>query len=102
MDPRSCIVLLALVLPGCVAEAPTGAETYDDHLGMMKYAEVQGRKLAYIDEGTGKPIVLMHGIPTSSWMYRKVIPKLVEAGYRVIAPDLMGMVPATDRKIRMR
>lgn len=96
MNPRSCVALLVLVLAGCVPAAPPGAETYDDHLGMMKYAEVQGRKLAYIDEGTGKPIVLIHGIPTSSWMYRKIIPRLVDAGYRVIAPDLMGM-GASDR-----
>lgn len=93
MNLRSRIALLGLllVLVGCVPDAPSGAETYDDHLAMMKYAEVQGRKLAYIDEGTGKPIVLIHGIPTSSWMYRKIIPGLVDAGYRVIAPDLMGM-----------
>ena len=96
MNPRSCLALLVLVLVGCVPEAPSGAETYDDHLGMMKYAEVQGMKLAYIDEGTGKPIVLIHGIPTSSWMYRKIIPGLVDAGYRVIAPDLIGM-GASDR-----
>ena len=49
-------------------------------------------RLHYVDEGTkGAPVVLMlHGEPTWSYLYRKMIPIVVNAGYRVIAPDLIG------------
>ena len=49
-------------------------------------------RLHYVDEGTkGAPVVLMlHGEPTWSYLYRKMIPIVVKAGYRVIAPDLIG------------
>ena len=44
-----------------------------------------------MDEGSGDDaVVLLHGFPDSSYMWRKQIPVLVEAGYRVIAPDLRG------------
>lgn len=46
-------------------------------------------RVAYTDLGEGEPIVLLHGIPTWSYLYNNVIPKLVE-NYRVIAPDLLG------------
>ena len=45
--------------------------------------------MAYRDEGKGSPIILLHGVPTSSWMYRKVIPGLAKK-HRVIAVDLIG------------
>lgn len=64
--------------------------THDQHRNRLKYAEVSGGRLAYVDEGQGKAILLVHGIPTSSWLYRHIIPRLVEKGYRVIAPDLLG------------
>lgn len=56
------------------------------------YTEVGGLRIAHIDEGPrDAPIVLlMHGEPTWSFLYRKMIPVLVAAGYRVIAPDLVG------------
>jgi haloalkane dehalogenase len=47
-------------------------------------------QLHYIDEGKGPVIVLLHGVPTSGWLYRHMIPKLVSEGYRVIAPDMLG------------
>ena len=54
------------------------------------YAEVDGIRLHYVDEGTGPPILMFHGQPTWSYLYRKMIPPLVTAGYRCVAPDLMG------------
>ena len=57
----------------------------------MKSFETEAGALAYVDEGSGTPVVLIHGIPTSSWMYRKVTAQLVDRGYRVISPDLLGM-----------
>ena len=47
-------------------------------------------RLHYVDEGAGPPVVLVHGTPTWSFLYRHVIPRLVAAGHRVIAPDHLG------------
>jgi haloalkane dehalogenase len=51
---------------------------------------VHGRQMAYVDVGDGDPIVLLHGNPTSSYLWRNVIPHLVGLG-RCVAPDLIGM-----------
>ena len=55
-----------------------------------KQVEVLGKKMAYIEEGEGDPIVLLHGNPTSSYLWRRVMPHLTKQG-RCIAPDLIGM-----------
>jgi len=55
-----------------------------------RYAEVLGHRMAYVDHGTGAPIVLLHGNPTSSYLWRSVMPELTGRG-RCIAPDLIGM-----------
>jgi haloalkane dehalogenase len=54
------------------------------------YRQVDGLRLAHLDEGDGPAVVLFHGEPTWSFLWRKVIPPLLEAGYRTIAPDLPG------------
>jgi len=55
------------------------------------YIEVQENlKMHYVDEGKGPLIVLLHGEPSWSYLYRKMIPILVDADFRVIAPDLIG------------
>ena len=51
---------------------------------------VLGREMAYVEAGQGDPIVLLHGNPTSSYLWRNVIPHLEPLG-RCIAPDLIGM-----------
>ena len=51
--------------------------------------ELDGHRLSYIDEGKGRTIVMLHGNPTWSFMYRRMIARLAP-GYRVIAPDHMG------------
>ncbi len=53
-------------------------------------ANVLGVPMAYVKAGKGDPIVLLHGNPTSSYLWRKVIPELAGSG-RCIAPDLIGM-----------
>ena len=55
--------------------------------------EVDGVALAYVDDGPpdGPAVVLLHGNPTSSFLWRDVVPPLVRAGYRCVAPDLVGM-----------
>ncbi len=55
-----------------------------------KRAEILGRSMAYVETGTGDPIVFLHGNPTSSYLWRNVIPHLEGLG-RCIAPDLIGM-----------
>ena len=47
-------------------------------------------RMHYLDEGEGEIILCLHGQPSWSYLYRKMIPVFVEAGYRVIAPDLIG------------
>jgi haloalkane dehalogenase len=54
------------------------------------YAEAHGLRLHRVDEGEGDPIVCFHGEPTWSYLYRKMLPPLAAAGYRVICPDYAG------------
>ena len=53
------------------------------------FKSIKGKNIAYVDVGEGCPIVLLHGNPTSSYLWRNVIPHLEGVG-RVIAPDLIG------------
>ena len=55
-----------------------------------KFAEVNGARMAYLEVGTGDPIIFLHGNPTSSYLWRNVMPH-AEALGRCIAPDLIGM-----------
>jgi haloalkane dehalogenase len=61
--------------------------TYAPH-----YIDVDGVRIHYVDEGprSAAPVLLMHGEPSWSFLYRKMIPGLVAAGHRVVAPDLVG------------
>jgi haloalkane dehalogenase len=54
------------------------------------FREVDGLKLAHVDEGEGPPVVFWHGEPTWSYLWRRVIPPVLDAGFRCIAPDLVG------------
>jgi len=56
----------------------------------LKYREINGRRMAYIDEGEGDAIVFQHGQPTSSYVWRNVMPHLEGMG-RLVACDLIGM-----------
>ncbi len=60
---------------------------FDEH-----YAEVDGLRMHYVDAGprSHDPVLLLHGEPSWSYLYRHMIPVLVEHGHRVIAPDLIG------------
>lgn len=55
-----------------------------------KFIDVDGQRMAYIEQGQGSPIVFQHGNPTSSWLWRNILPQLADAG-RCIALDLVGM-----------
>jgi haloalkane dehalogenase len=54
------------------------------------YRAWEGLRLAHLDEGHGPPVWFMHGEPTWSFLWRRVIPPVLEAGFRCIAPDLPG------------
>jgi haloalkane dehalogenase len=54
-----------------------------------RYVDQDGLRMHYVDEGTGAPILLLHGEPTWAYLYRKAIPALVRTG-RVVAPDYFG------------
>ena len=64
-------------------------------------------RMHYVDEGPrdGAVIVLLHGEPTWSYLYRTMIPPLVDAGYRVLAPDLIGFgksdKPAAHQRLHL-
>ena len=56
----------------------------------QKNIEVLGRQMSYVEIGTGTPIVFQHGNPTSSYLWRNIMPQLSALG-RCIAIDLIGM-----------
>ena len=56
-----------------------------------RYAQTSdGLRMAYVDEGEGPVVLLLHGEPSWSYLYRTMIPVLLDAGCRVVAPDLIG------------
>src|ERR1700755_3703763 len=55
-----------------------------------RFKRVNGWRMHYIDEGAGDPVVLLHGNPAWGFLYRKFVPILTRAGYRVIVPDMIG------------
>jgi haloalkane dehalogenase len=57
-----------------------------------RVASIEGRRVHFIDEGEGVPVLLVHGNPTWCYLWRKVIARLRESGgFRLIAPDLLGL-----------
>ena len=56
----------------------------------MAFAEIEGLRIHYVDEGEGPPVFFLHGEPTWSFLWRKVIPPVRDAGFRCIAPDMPG------------
>ena len=66
--------------------------TLPDYPFPANYADILGLKMHYVDEGPrgAAPLLLLHGVPTWSYLYRKMIFPLAAKGFRVIAPDLIG------------
>jgi haloalkane dehalogenase len=58
--------------------------------GQLQYRDIAGKKMAYVDEGHGDAIVFAHGNPTSSYLWRNVMPHMEGLG-RLVACDLIGM-----------
>src|ERR687897_1269084 len=55
-----------------------------------RYRDVEGLRLAHVEDGQGSPVVMFHGEPTWGFLWRKVLPPVRDAGFRVILPDLAG------------
>src|SRR5512138_3399513 len=69
------------------------------HLLPRRVVHIAGLRTAYLDVGSGEPVVAIHGVPTSSALFEPLLPAL--EGFRVVAPDLLGQgdteVPARGR-----
>jgi len=87
-------ILCGLILWSCKpyqsATMPSDQVSYNSFCESQKKFSSSEGTIAYIDKGDGPVILLLHGVPTSSWLYRKMINPLVHNGYRVIAPDMLG------------
>lgn len=69
----------------------TSHELLLDHEATGKYIDVQGIRTFCLDKGEGIPVLCIHGVPTSSYLYRKVISSLSDKGHRGICIDLPGL-----------
>ena len=83
-------------------------EELNDYPFAPNYVDVYGMRMHYVDEGPkdGQVVLLLHGVPAWSYVYRNMIPPLTEAGYRVVAPDYLGFgksdkpISASDYSLR--
>ena len=68
-----------------------------------RYVEQDGLRIHYVDEGdpANETVLLMHGEPTWSYLYRHMMPPITDAGLRVVAPDLVGF-GRSDKPARQR
>lgn len=86
------LIILALIITGHITlkDNPKEFTEYQSYADTLQSFDTGKGIMKYYDQGEGQVIMLLHGTPTSSWMYRNVSKELVANGYRVIAPDLMG------------
>ena len=81
-----------LVAPGVLRTPDERFDNIKDYPFTPNYLTIGDTRIHYLDEGPmdGKIIYLLHGEPAWSYLFRKIIPTLTAAGYRVIAPDMVG------------
>jgi haloalkane dehalogenase len=81
----------------------TGISSWPYALRSIELEEKGGPRMVYVAEGAHelRPVLLVHGGPTWSYLWRRVMPSLAEAGCRVIAPDLVGF-GRSDKPLRVR
>ena len=65
-------------------------ENLPDYDFEPNYVDIDGMRQHYVDEGDGEVVLMLHGEPSWSYLYRHMIPPVVSAGFRVVAPDLFG------------
>ena len=98
------IMFLLFMMPYCLSACKSGVEmemsdnvqqlyklpsNYQEHRSQQQLFGEKGHQIAYTDHGSGPVLVLLHGVPTSSWKYRKIIPEL-QKDRRVITIDFLG------------
>ncbi|PLW81284.1 alpha/beta hydrolase [Kineobactrum sediminis] len=83
------VIFFTISHPSFLAAQETADSSSTSATYTRQFTQVDGHRIAYIDEGKGVPVLLIHGIPTNGLMWRDVIPVLSER-FRVIAPDLLN------------
>ena len=80
------------VLPGVHRTSDARFENLDAYPWQPNYMYIDGLRVHYLDEGQGPAgvMLLLHGEPSWSFLYRNMIPTFLESGYRIIAPDMIG------------
>ena len=80
------------ISPGIYRTPDSRFENLPGYSFQPNYAEIDGYRVHFVDEGPADadPVLMLHGEPSWSFLYRKMIPPVVAAGHRVIAPDLIG------------
>lgn len=84
-------IFLSFLITSCNSIKHIDRTPYESFRASQKSFKSSDGVLKYVDSGkSDRVILLLHGVPSSSWLYRKMIPLLVTKGYRVIAPDMLG------------
>ena len=84
------LMLSTVLLVSACATQPYRVEISAEMPYQTQFVEVKGSKMAYVEAGSGDPILFLHGNPTSKYLWRNIMPWLEDQG-RVIALDLIGM-----------
>lgn len=90
MIARIFVLFIVLLAGGCGGVADSVAAQELDLEKITVAVDVNGESFPIYDHGEGTPVLLLHGFPDSKYLWRDQIAPLVEAGYRVIVPDLRG------------
>lgn len=88
MKRRHFLAMAASLVTATASSLPASVEAQSAI--EKSYMSVKGQRIAYVDEGEGRPVVFLHGNPASSFLWRNIIPH-VSNTHRAIAPDLIGM-----------
>ncbi len=109
---KTALPLAMAALPLAAAGAETKVETGPikpyglaisaDFPFEKKRLAVRNSEMAYVDVGSGPTLLFLHGNPTSSYLWRNIIPYVVNAGFRAVAPDLIGMGDSAKPDIAYR
>ena len=96
------IIMADEIRPGVLRTPDSRFENLPGYSFEPNYLYIRGYRVHYLDEGPadGEVILMIHGEPSWSYLYRKMIPVLTEAGFRTIVPDLIGF-GRSDKPINM-